>query len=159
MRDLVLELPPVELDDIIAITQQVWSSFLDLELTARPPGTAELATPALSATLRISGAWQGAVVLECTADHAAAAAAVMFSTAPGSASQEQARDALGELANVVAGNIKSLLPAPSALSMPSVTWAGRPDGPPVCGLLLLRQVAFVALPGILRVSIWKAGGA
>lgn len=154
MSDTGLEQLPVGADDIIAITNEVWSSFLDLELTAVSPEEAVLVAPVLTAVVTISGAWEGAVLLECPAAHAAAAAACMFSTPTTPPSDEEARDALGELANVVAGNVKSLLPAPSALSMPAVTSAGPPQR--VAGATRCRHVAFAAPAGVLHVSIWKA---
>ena len=158
MSETVREPAHVSSDDIVAITSQVWWSFLDLEVAHVPAETAVLAGPVMSAVVRISGAWEGAVRVECPAQHAADAAARMFSIAPSTASDSDARDVLGELANVVSGNVKSLLPAPSALSMPTVTSAARAgDVAPVPGTVLVRHVAFVTAPGLLHVSVWEAG--
>jgi chemotaxis protein CheX len=159
MNDALLHLAPVSSDDIITITQAVWSSFLDLELTAVPYESAVLTGPVLIAVVRISGAWEGAVQLECSPDHARAAAAAMFGGGAGTSSDDEARDALGELANIVSGNVKSLLPPPSALSIPDVrpvsssTGSAGDAGPGTQEPL--RRVAFVAAPGPLHVSIWK----
>lgn len=159
MNDILLEL-----DDLITITQDVWSSFLDLELTAVPPDSAALSGDVLTATVRISGAWVGSVRLECMPDHAAAAAAAMFARAgagagAGAGIGEEALDAFGELANVVSGNVKSLLPAPSVLSTPTVRTAASGSPAEATGPAeeLLRQVVLVATFGPLHVSIWKAG--
>lgn len=153
MNDILLEL-----DDLITITQDVWSSFLDLELTAVPVDSAPLSGDVLTATVRISGAWEGSVRLECMPDHAVAAAAEMFAGA-GAGVGAEALDALGELANVVSGNVKSLLPAPSVLSIPTVRTAkaGSPAEATGPAEELVRQVVLVATPGPLHVSIWKAG--
>lgn len=160
MNDALLELIPLSSDDLITITQDVWSSFLALELGSVPVESAVLAGPVLTAVVRISGAWEGSLQLDCPQGHAVAAAATMFCAEIGTVTHEQACDALGELANVVTGNVKSLLPAPSALSIPAVrTTSPDPldaDGGPEA---LLRRVAFVAAPGPLHVSIWKAGTA
>ena len=156
MSDTVRELPHVSSDDLVAITSQVWSSFLGLELADVPAETAVLAGPVMSAVVRISGAWEGAVRVECPRQHAADAAARMFSIEPSTASDSDARDVLGELANVVTGNVKSLLPAPSALSMPAVTSALATETAAVSGTVLVRRVAFVAMPGVLHVSVWEA---
>jgi chemotaxis protein CheX len=155
VTDGVLELPPLHEEDIIAITAQVWSSFLGVELSAVPPQDAELVGPVLVAQVRMTGAWNGRVLLRCSAAHAAAAAVCMFSTSPGAASDLEARDALGELANVVAGNVKSLLPAPSALSMPVVTAVEPPAGEGVPGAGAAHHVAFVAPAGGLHVIVWE----
>ena len=44
----------------------------------------------------------------------------MFGIPEQSATAEQTQDALGELTNMVGGNIKALLPVPSRLSLPAV---------------------------------------
>jgi chemotaxis protein CheX len=154
MNDVALELEPVSAEEIIVITQEVWSSFLQLEL--EPVGTdpRSSATEGLVATVQLSGAWAGAVQLECPPGHAAAAAGQMFSTAAAGLSEEQVHDALGELANIVTGNVKSLLPSPSALSLPSVASGGSGEAP-LPGASLVCRVAFVAAPGDLHVSVWK----
>ncbi|MEX2291028.1 MAG: chemotaxis protein CheX [Mycobacteriales bacterium] len=161
MNDTLLELIPLSSDDLITITQDVWSSFLDLDLGSVPVESAALAGPVLTAVVSISGAWEGSLQLDCPQGHAVAAAATMFSAEIGTVTHEQACDALGELANVVTGNVKSLLPAPSALSIPSVRTTSPDPRPEAAGAppALLRRVAFVAAPGPLHVSIWKAGTA
>jgi hypothetical protein len=45
---------------------------------------------------------------------------------------EDFRDALGEVANVVGGNVKALVPDPGALTLPQVTHV-RPDTSAACG--------------------------
>lgn len=157
MNDAMLEPADVSSEDIITITRDVWLSFLDLELEPVPPEAAVLSGSAMAATVQISGAWEGAVRLECAQDHAEAAAAKMFSGDAADISGEQARDALGELANVVSGNIKSLLPAPSALSMPVCWSAAAHESEVESAAALVSRTAFVGPTGILHVSIWKAG--
>ena len=155
MNDTLLDLA-LSSEDLITITQDVWSSFLGFELVAVPVDAAALPGSVVAAVVRISGAWEGSVRLDCPQSHAAAAAAVMFSGAVGG---DDTLDALGELANVVAGNVKSLLPAPSVLSTPSVRNAAsgmQTDVAEAAPEELVRLVAFVTAPGPLHVSIWKA---
>ena len=156
MSDAVRELASVSVEDVIAITREVWSSFVDVELAVAPEQTAALTAPALTAVVRICGAWDGAVRLECPVAHAAEAAAAMFAIELGAVSDETARDAIGELANVVCGNVKSLLPAPSELSMPVVSSSdGSRDA--LVGADLVRRVAFIASTGALHISVWEGG--
>lgn len=158
MSDAVRELASVSVEDVIAITKEVWSSFVDMDLRVAPAETAVLSAPALTAVVRICGAWDGAVRLECPVAHATAAAAAMFAIEPGAVSDETARDAIGELTNVVCGNVKSLLPAPSELSIPVVSPSDGSGNAPV-GADLLRRVAFVASTGALHISVWEGGPA
>lgn len=154
MTDTALELLPVSSDDIIAITTQVWSSFLDSELVAVLPDAAGLTGPVMIAVVHISGAWEGAVQLDCPLAHGTAAAGTMFSADPAALSPEEAADAVGELANIVTGNVKSLLPAPSALSLPTVT-TGHDAAGRIPGATVVRHVAFASAAGPLHVSLWK----
>jgi CheY-specific phosphatase CheX len=56
----------------------------------------------------IHGAFNGAVMLRCSRDFAYLAASEMFSLPQNQLTDENASDALAELANVIGGNIKSL---------------------------------------------------
>jgi chemotaxis protein CheX len=49
----------------------------------------------------------------------------MLDLQQGAASPDDVRDALGELANMVGGNIKGLLPGPTQLSLPLVVEGGK----------------------------------
>ena len=49
----------------------------------------------------------------------------MFSLESGEADAETKKDAIGELINMVGGNIKSMLPQPSALSTPIFAMEGQ----------------------------------
>lgn len=67
----------------------------------------------------VSGAWQGAISITCTAAFAREAADRIFEGQ--CATPEDVRDAIGELTNIIGGGIKGLMPAPSRLSLPSVS--------------------------------------
>ncbi len=155
MTHTVLEEVPVASSDIVEITQEVWSSFLSLELVPVDADSAPLHGPRLTGVVSISGGWQGTVVLECALAHAVAAAEAMFASEPGTLSGEEVSDALGELTNMVGGNVKSLLPAPSALSIPSVA-EGDSYTVRVPGAVLVDRVALQSAAGLLHISLWKA---
>ena len=154
MTHTLVEDVPVTPSDIIAITQEVWSSFLSLDLVPVDVDSAPLAGPRLTGIVSISGGWQGSVVLECALAHAVAAAEAMFAADPGSLSGDEVSDALGELTNMVGGNVKSLLPAPSALSIPSVA-EGESYTVRVPGAVLVDRVALQSAAGLVHVSLWK----
>jgi chemotaxis protein CheX len=71
----------------------------------------------LVACVQISGAWSGAVLMWCTGEFASLAVKAMFDVGDGA---DEERDAVGEIANMVAGNLKATLPSPSRLSLPIV---------------------------------------
>ena len=104
------------------IAQDVWLSMLGVEIQPAPPDAAiDASVRSMSGCVHISGAWEGSVVLSCVAELAHQATEAMFGLEPGAASTEEVHDTIGELANMIGGNVKALFPAPSQLSLPSVS--------------------------------------
>lgn len=111
---------PTSQDTLQDSIATIWSSMLGLEV--KPSKQVSLLPPPvfLTGCIQITGAWQGAVTLDCPAELAKKAAAIMFDCTVDEVDSFQVHDALGELTNMVAGNFKSLLPEPSSLSLPAV---------------------------------------
>ena len=64
--------------------------------------------------------WKGALFVECTTSLAFAfTARLMFIDLPNSVDADVC-DAMGELANMIAGNLKALMPANVGISIPSI---------------------------------------
>ena len=103
-------------EQMFEYAQTVWTTILGVPLSASPspdPGAERF-----HGRVHISGAWEGTVVLECSGAFARWAASRMFES--NDTTFDEVRDALGELTNMVGGNIKALLPGPSRLSIPEV---------------------------------------
>lgn len=117
------------LADLQAVTEDVWLALVgeDDPLVPRPvpPGTPFDATGVWSAAVTVSGAWHGVATVELDADVARQLGARMLDL-PSAEEAEDAdvADAVGELVNMIGGNVKSLMPGPSVLSLPAVA-AGR----------------------------------
>jgi chemotaxis protein CheX len=110
------------------IADETWLALLGVE-EGLVPLRSPLPDDALSAWVLVSGPWSGAVVLSC----APATAEELSRTLLGAPQTEtvdsdDVADALGELANVVGGNVKALLPGPSTLGLPEVG-PRPPQGP------------------------------
>ncbi|MDT0200809.1 chemotaxis protein CheX [Nocardioides sp. AE5] len=106
-----------EAEDVLAMAGEVWATFLGEE-PLLPAGPAEQA-PGWSAAVTVTGAWPGMVVIELSTAAAHAVATRMLGTPQ--ADEADTTDAVGELVNIVGGNVKSLMPEPSVLSLPVVT--------------------------------------
>jgi chemotaxis protein CheX len=114
-------------EDLGTIAEQVWSSYLDPEeIAPLLPFPAAVQKVEVSASVSVTGAWRGHVVLSCSAKAAKNAAAALLGVEFDEVTTEDIADALGELANIIGGNVKSLLPEPCALSLPHVL-VGRVD--------------------------------
>lgn len=107
----------VSIETIAEITQTFWGAYLpdagELVLATSPPEFEDV-----RGRVDIDGAWSGCVEVSCSTAVARKVASVMFAAEPDAIDAADVRDAVGELVNVVGGNIKSILPAPTNLSVP-----------------------------------------
>jgi chemotaxis protein CheX len=145
----------VSAEQIAEIARDVWGSFLAMDLADAPDDDAAATGPTMTGCVHVSGEWGCSVILETTSSHAQHAAEAMFAADPGSLSPEEISDALGELTNMVGGNIKGLLPAPSALSLPSVA-AGESYTMRVPGAIPVTRVCLQGPAGPVRISLWRS---
>ncbi|MBM7516398.1 chemotaxis protein CheX [Nocardioides nitrophenolicus] len=115
-------------DDLLAVTEDVWLALLGDEAVLLPravPAGSPFDAAAWSAATTISGGWQGVVTVELDESVARRLTTRMLALPEAEeASDSDIADAVGELVNMVGGNVKSLMPGPSALSLPAVA-AGR----------------------------------
>lgn len=101
------------------IAQSIFSSMFNIDLVvATDPLTSS--TDNLRATVHISGEWQGRVLLELSPELAGAAVAEMLLLSAQNVADTDRREVTTELVNMIGGNIKSALPGPSFLSLPSI---------------------------------------
>ncbi|MGC3968843.1 MAG: chemotaxis protein CheX [Pirellulales bacterium] len=106
------------MDEIVEqIVANIGATMLDFE-----PIRSEFAPPAdsLVATVQIAGAWTGSVIVRLTPEFSTYAAATMFKIDACEVTSDDAKETAGELANIVGGNLKSTLPSPSFLSLPTI---------------------------------------
>ena len=89
-------------------------------------GTAPGWRAGLIASVFYAGNWTGAVLLECSVEQAMNWTARLLSLDPPVA-LDDARDGLGELTNMLAGNLKPMFPPGTSLSIPSVVLGGEPN--------------------------------
>ena len=107
--------------EVTQLMEMIWSSVLDWDVrpaedTAKRTATDEFVTGMIS----ITGAWTGSVLLRCHREVTTEAAARMYGIPADQLSGELVLDALGELTNMLAGNLKGLLTGPCRLGLPTV---------------------------------------
>ncbi len=104
--------------DIKQMTDEIWSGMLQIEV--KPQSATGKTRRGIGACVQITGAWEGAVRVDCSLELARLATARFLAVTPSEVKIDQIRDAMGELANMSAGSVKPLLPRPCQLSLPSV---------------------------------------
>lgn len=144
-------------EDIVLITQNVLQTMLGF--TAEPIDQQTLGddqTPSdesamITASIAIGGAWDGEVEVRATMDLASQAAGAMLATDPGDLCEDDIRDVMADLTNMIGGNIKSQVLRPSQLSLPQV---GAKDCPPASHAgYIINNVPLATVHGSLRIVV------
>jgi len=135
---------------ISQITEAVFATMLELTIRAtdlRPQDEHY----ELTAAVYYAGAWKGALLLECSLGQAMEWGSRLMRI-PAPVATEDARDSLGELCNVLGGNLKPLLPHGVGLSTPSVV-RGADYTLSICGHTLCERLHFADPSGDFRVTL------
>jgi chemotaxis protein CheX len=106
----------------------------------------------LTSAVHLSGEWNGAVLFECNRWEACRFTGRFLSMDPPDEVNDDVRDVLGELANMIGGNMKCAVTTGLSLSMPSVT-DGSDYGLRVCGSEIHDRIGFECPEGPFWVTI------
>ena len=141
----------LQLEDIRVVTDDVWTSFLanygPLEWSSVPLEEAGL----VQASVGIQGDWTGTVTLEMAPTTAETAARTMLLL--DTVEEADVTDALGELVNMIGGNIKSLLPSGSTLGLPIVSHEPLRPAPTEVMEHYRVELTWAGTP--IRIRVWS----
>jgi chemotaxis protein CheX len=146
--ELKIQILPSELAQI---AESVLGTMMSLEV-------GECGTPwfpsadRLTAAIHLAGDWNGAVLLECDRGQACRFAGRFLSTDPAETVDDVVRDVLGELVNMIGGNLKCVLTRGIRLSMPSVV-DGSDYSLRVCGAEISERLAFQCAEGPFWITV------
>ena len=102
------------------IISNVFDEMLGLP-TCHTDSFGELNEKRYVASIRISGAADETIVVEAPVESARCIAESMFAADPESLESEEVQDAVGEIVNMIGGNVKGTYEGDSALSLPCVS--------------------------------------
>lgn len=106
--------------DLLDSVSSIFTSMLRLEVQpSHAVGFGPGGGHRLTASVALTGDFSGMVIFECSAETACMIAGAMLQM-EFQRVDEDVQDVLGEIANMIAGNINRLLPGSSALSLPHV---------------------------------------
>lgn len=151
-----MSLTVVNSSDLGEMLEQVWVSYLDPEGVNPLVPTGDGAQSSdVHSSVSITGSWTGHVVYASSVIAAKKAAAAFLAMGVDEVSDEDVADVLGELANIVGGNVKAMLPPGAMLSLPQVVLAPEsatkyPSAERVTGLYGLWEGEPVS------VSMWQS---
>ena len=126
------------LGEVLALA---WSTFVDPDAVLVPVGPAAGGEPGLVAEVQVRGETPASISISIDVPGARAVTERMLvDTGLGAAlDDDDMADAMGELANILGGNLKALLPEGSTLTLPSVV-----EGPTGSGGQATGELAAVA---------------
>lgn len=130
----------VSIEVLTQIVQSVFTTMMDIEVH---PSDASWSPTGerMTSIVYLTGDWNGAVILECTPSMACHFAGRILCMDPPECVDDDVCDVLGELANMIGGNMKSGMSAGIRLSMPSVM-NGRDYDLRVCGAEVQERLGF-----------------
>ena len=138
-------------ENVVPVVDMVFQTMLGIRVKPYPMPW-DRPQQLITAAVYFVGSWNGAVLLECSPKQAVQLCRLLMTIDPPSAVNDDVRDAVGELANMVAGNLKSVLPHGVALSMPSVV-EGSDYSLKICGRRAVERVAFWSSEGIFGITM------
>jgi len=112
-------------EEIYQIASTIWEAQLELPVELLKIAEIEDRKRSIVVCVQISGAWKGAIVLDCPPQVARHAASIMFAAEPANVTVSDMQDAVAELVNMIGGNFKSLLPETCFLALPEVIEGGN----------------------------------
>jgi Chemotaxis phosphatase CheX len=134
-------------DDIITVARTLAESFLEAPLDpifGPPPEGSD----SRGSRVDVTGAFCGSVVVGCSEGLARRLASQMFGLDADAVTGDDINDATRELANMVAGNLKILMPPPSEIGLPKEV--GELSGKDEC---LINRMSFICAGEPLVISV------
>ncbi len=144
---------PECLEDQTAIVQNIFAIMVDMEmhLVSAPANFDQVVTSALY----FEQASKGVILVECSEELAYLFTSRLMSIDVPDSIDADVADSMAELANMIGGNLKGLMPAETHISMPVLL--GRHDLPTVIGTRrLLTELYFASEHGVCRITLYDA---
>jgi CheY-specific phosphatase CheX len=140
---------------VIKANSQFWEQMLAMTLAPLPaPAECSVGAGHVSGSVNLGGVWKGRIEVRLAEGLAYQATAAMMMQPLDTVAQSDALDATKEIANMIAGTIKSSLPRPCTMTVPES--AVEPEG--FRGSASTDDTLVVAFhheSGDLMVRIWE----
>jgi len=107
-------------DELVAVFSAIAETLFETELCPPVQPTEPPLPGSLSARIDYRGSFAGSLSATVGEQLARRLTSIMMRKAPASCTQDDLYDALGEVVNIAAGNLKGLLPGDCQLSLPHV---------------------------------------
>jgi CheY-specific phosphatase CheX len=147
----------IRLDEecVIKANAQFWEQMLAMTLDAMPSGEPFcVGAGHILGSVELDGVWKGRIEVRLAAGLAARATATMLMQPEETVEEADTLDAAKEIANMIAGGIKSSLPRPCTMTVPESVVEARGYCSPMRTEDTLA-IAFRHSAGELMVRVWE----
>ena len=134
------------------VVREIFSTMLHIDARLVEDATPDPSDHPVVGCIHFAGPWKGALLLGCGPAQAAAFAAELVGIEPPGEVNDDVRDAIGEITNMIAGNLKSLFPNGTQLSAHSVV-EGKSFTLKVCGGNEAMQLRFDSDRGPFSITL------
>ena len=142
---------PECLEDQTAIVQNIFALMVDMEM--HPVEAPANFDQVVSSALYFEQVSKGVIIVECSENLAYLFTARFMSIDLPNSVDDDVADSMAELANMIGGNLKGLMPAETHISTPILL--EKESVPAVIGKrTLLTQLYFASEHGVCRVSLF-----
>jgi len=140
---------------ILSASKELWTSHLGL--TVLPPTDAanDAQEKIWSSCVKISGSWQGAILLECPESIVRHAAVMLFASDGEGLSDDEFQDSVKELADMFGKKMRPFLPEETKISRPSIV-EDREDCKALSGMQNLSELRLSCEGRLVRVVLFEA---
>ena len=147
-----MDISGIKIDNIQNVVREIWNSVLGLNLsfTASP---AVAGGGIYTSWVRIIGSDNLTVLIQCSEGLARTSTANMFGVAESEVTEDQMKDSLKEMVNIIGGNIKGTMTKYHFLSLPSVSDLNKDPHFPNADLIC--EFNFKYLDQSLRLSVLR----
>jgi CheY-specific phosphatase CheX len=112
--------PQLDEQSVIKANNQFWEQMLAMQLQPiLPPEHFCVESGHVMGSVELSGAWNGQIEVRLAPALAYEATAAMMMQSPETVIESDVLDAIKEIANMIAGTIKSSLPRPCSMTVPA----------------------------------------
>lgn len=142
-------------ESLVKASSQFWEQMLNMHLEPLPESEVFCVSPGhLLGCVNLSGVWKGRIEVRLAEGLALAATSAMLMQPLEAVGEADTLDAIREIANMIAGGIKSALPRPCSMTVPESAVANeslctRPSSDDTL------TVAFSHESGGLMVRVWE----
>lgn len=135
------------------VVESVFTTMMSLEVSSSDVRWRSM-RDRVTAVVHLTGNWNGAILLDCNPQQACQFAGRILSMEVPKKVDNDVRDVLGELANMIGGNLKCGMGMGVLLSQPSVM-EGREWELPVFGSEIVEALAFQCAAGHFWVTVLR----